>query len=1469
MKNIFLLLKVRLVKTLLLLLVFLIHASVGYSQSSQTDVAKLTPQSPEAANLGRYGEVAVGEYTGAVNISIPLHIIKSGSLSFPLDLYYNSTGVKVSQDATWVGLNWDLTAMAGITYTPAGGNDQMYPAYSMAIPWADWRALMDVINPQEIAPILNETLEPLYPYNSLCFGAAVSGASERDLYSVNAPGLSFKFYIHPGTGLPEIIGERNNCKITGSPNANGFTIVNGQGITYLFSTPEQDGQSMGIYNAWYLTGISNSDGDWIRFTYANYGPTVVLPPISENSLDVIEANSASISPPPGGRTAFAEIKVINTKYLTGIESLTETVSFQLSTRDDIAGAGARKLDSLIVEDKYSARKRIFEFQYGYFDGSSSIGGNYLTDGTTTGMGAMTEAYLRKRLKLISVQERNTSGTETTEQRTTSRAETTNRHSFTYNESQLPMKTSFAVDHWGYFNGEENFSTLVNQAGSQRTLIPNYYSLIFYDNSLNNSKILHTNIYEGARRGSRSGYMLRGSLRSITYPTGGKSEFTFEPHSFNNVNVLAADDEISGSNIETISLIDLNYPDGSNDALSHAEFDITETQVVNIWGNFQNRRLDGTLFTYDQMKGASITLLKVNPPGIDVLRNWKPVVFNDNTYSAQPINESITLTPAKYILVVNAPNDLGFQGYTGLVVAGLKFIKIPVIITPTTFTSIGGGLRIKSINNFDENNNKVSSREYSYTNIDGTTSGKLQTPLQYVESKYYYDYMWAETAIDGQIQFACDGVIDCRAQYRNCHNVFSLSTNPVKAVVGYSRVVIKDYNEDHTKNNGTLIKEFYNNLSSYKFWKGIIINNIDLTGELLSSIDLNEAGDTVYVEKNEYSLADIETDWVNVTGTNNALPGVFQGTNNPGVPYWACGHPQYSLASYPYVRYITFPSQKTQIFFSGSNKDTIQTDYTYNLSNYAISEVKTYNSKKELNTTRYKYPVDFVSENQIYGSMINDNNLIEPVIEETKLKNNVQLTRTKTNYWVMDGLIKPYSVEQQVMDNPVQTMLNLDRYMGGNIAQYRAKDGINNTFIWAYHNTLPIAKVGNAKLSDVYYTGFEDTDTDVVTGDGKTGLKSKINGFVKQLTGLTNGSYTLSFWQKASGKWVLNVQPVAVTNGSYTITIPSTATVDDVRFMPADAVMTTYSYNAFGKLASVTDQNHLTSFFEFDDFNRLHLLRDDDNNILRVYNYHQNPDATVSDHNYVATTRIQKEGTTNESQVSTLEVGDKLLDYGYFDGLGRSLQTISVQQSPDKKDIVQPFAYDDFGRETIKYLPYVSVEGNGSFKTNSIGLQLQFYQNADHVAHDANPYSETVFESSPLNRVIEQGAPGSSWQPDNTDSYTSTDHTVKHDYAFNGANDVILFAYDATTGEVSAGGSVINYYDANQLQANKTKDEHGNEVIEYIDREGHTVCKKVQYGTDTATTTKLYASTYYVYDDLQRLAVVLSPEGVKAIVPSAN
>jgi RHS repeat-associated protein len=254
-------------------------------------------------------------------------------------------------------------------------------------------------------------------------------------------------------------------------------------------------------------------------------------------------------------------------------------------------------------------------------------------------------------------------------------------------------------------------------------------------------------------------------------------------------------------------------------------------------------------------------------------------------------------------------------------------------------------------------------------------------------------------------------------------------------------------------------------------------------------------------------------------------------------------------------------------------------------------------------------------------------------------------------------------------------------------------------------------------------------------------------------------------------------------------------------------------------------------------------------------------------NYIMTSVPRISGITDTSKLRNHTACDLMQTIQYFDGLGRPLQTVQVMGSPTDHDLVQPIAYDQFGREATKYLPYAITTGtsDGSYKTDALTTgagQAQFYnptnsstltQQANGVVNTAYPTATTVFEPSPLNRVIEQGAPGLSWQP-------GSGHNVKIAYGTNAANDVFMWTVNA------AGNGIVgnSFYTAGTLYSTTTTDENGFNSIEYKDLEGKVVCKKVQLPAGPVP----YATTYYIYDDRENLSYVIPPNPSGAGYPSS-
>ncbi|MDB5133275.1 MAG: rnaSA3 [Mucilaginibacter sp.] len=261
-------------------------------------------------------------------------------------------------------------------------------------------------------------------------------------------------------------------------------------------------------------------------------------------------------------------------------------------------------------------------------------------------------------------------------------------------------------------------------------------------------------------------------------------------------------------------------------------------------------------------------------------------------------------------------------------------------------------------------------------------------------------------------------------------------------------------------------------------------------------------------------------------------------------------------------------------------------------------------------------------------------------------------------------------------------------------------------------------------------------------------------------------------------------------------------------------------------------------------------------------------AQTNTNNYVITNTPRIGGIINDSTLAG-NASDKTkvqIAIQYVDGLGRPIQTVQKQASPLGYDIILPQAYDQYGREVTKYLPYTPQSGtSGSFRPNAVSTdQNAFYVSppgGSGVSSVTDPFAQTNFDNSPLNRPVEQGAPGVPWQLGS--------HTIKMVYTLNNATawstdsvnsrQAALY-YTTINSDNSQTITANGYYAANTLTVTISKDENwvsgrAGTVEEYKDIDGHVVLKRV-YNYTGGILQQL--STYYVYDDLEHLAFVLPP-----------
>ncbi|RYE19826.1 MAG: hypothetical protein EOP51_19120, partial [Sphingobacteriales bacterium] len=305
-------------------------------------------------------------------------------------------------------------------------------------------------------------------------------------------------------------------------------------------------------------------------------------------------------------------------------------------------------------------------------------------------------------------------------------------------------------------------------------------------------------------------------------------------------------------------------------------------------------------------------------------------------------------------------------------------------------------------------------------------------------------------------------------------------------------------------------------------------------------------------------------------------------------------------------------------------------------------------------------------------------------------------------------------------------------------------------------------------------------------------------------------------------------------------------------------------------------------------------------------------------NFILIRTPKESGVTSLTSVGpgiTTDTAALLVNIQYIDGLGRQLQNVQVRGSGTGKDLIQPFEYDAYGRESKRYLPYAATTASMAYRsTATTNDQGAFYSSPPAgVVQTTLPYSITNFEASPLNRVIEQGFPGKTWQPSTTGriQYKAADGPTKPEIEAAGWTVLTEYTTNTTTAfsatpvtsnpgsrrvtryKVTIGASNFQrtlgretgtdkaYYDPNELMVTIIKNENWkgasdgclNTTEEYKDKEGRVVLKRAYNKIKVSGADQIeMLSTYYVYDDFGNLCFVLPPKSnpdLASGVPSAT
>ncbi|MBL7732204.1 MAG: hypothetical protein JNM88_13575 [Chitinophagaceae bacterium] len=198
---------------------------------------------------------------------------------------------------------------------------------------------------------------------------------------------------------------------------------------------------------------------------------------------------------------------------------------------------------------------------------------------------------------------------------------------------------------------------------------------------------------------------------------------------------------------------------------------------------------------------------------------------------------------------------------------------------------------------------------------------------------------------------------------------------------------------------------------------------------------------------------------------------------------------------------------------------------------------------------------------------------------------------------------------------------------GNLVQTNTNDNVTS-FVNDYSDRYVVASVANAAYTDIAYTSFEANRTggwifnssSINTSVGLTGEKSFVLDGANTVTrsGLNTGrSYVITYWVKddktspilvngsagellfEANHWQLYRHEVT---GAGSVTVSGGGKVDEVRLYPKGALMSTVTYKeGIGKVSDC-DANNRLLFYEYDQLGRLSIIRDQNRNIIKTYEY---------------------------------------------------------------------------------------------------------------------------------------------------------------------------------------------------------------------------------------------------------------------------
>lgn len=1185
---------------------------------------KVIPPSPDASSIGKFTELPVSTYTGIPNISIPLYTVTVRDISVPISLSYHASGIRVEEEASWVGLGWALSAGGSVSRTVRGNDDLVDTTpgdgtgyvYSQAIP------------EEQPIPGSNPPATTL-PYSyvqSLCMGGV---DAQPDIFNFSFLGHSAKFYLKRKANFSDSIkvmfaSESDNYHVTYDESQEIWTIITPEGLKAIFGSREysrtmsgplctslQGGQtcdplyppdplswepSEDMITAWYLDVLISPTGERIEFEYdiptgqdrSNYASRSMVSINEAHSVmaaylsceEVIEMYGKMVGimcegPQDPGmasgnpcenkpRSYSGSMTATWNVYLKKISFNNGEVRFLTDTRDDIQA-------HFTSNETFAGPRRLHRievYQQNEFLKAFDLVQSYYNGHVQQ------DQYGYKRLKLDEVIE-------------SSGAIAKKPYIFAYRGDNeltstfLPHKKDAARDHWGFYNGKTNNNTAVL---GRPALIPK----LTYVGSDGMMRTI-----PGADREADEASAMSGILEKISYPTGGTSQIFYESNVVSAVEAEGAQGEkeyflstsaASGhlrvfelnQPAEIVVNADLKcptlscYPNGAGTTpceFTNAMY-VEGENYIEITNLASGAKVYSEGYSDYECKYFSTTPCSA---GVNVTR------------CGIHRSDVVTLSAGRYMLKTIPKFGLEVE-------SNLYFkVKLNPFLHEDLVHYTVGGLRVKKIVEHDgitAEDDIV--RKFDYTTKDAAgnvlSTGKLMSFPKY----HYYQY---NTVVSGE------NISYCTVISSSSSSNVPLGTSAQGSAIGYDKVTIiyGEFGE-----NGYSVFEYKNeaDIETQPF----LPNSPSIAHTASNGFLLKEC----HFSRDGFKLREVTNNYVNVS--SSSMNALYTFTTN------GCGSSANGVTAYK--RYSENSewwqlTNRTEKIFDATDEQNEQsndvvTTYTYGTTHKMLASETSVSSEGKAIVTYYYYPSDFQDPAlAVMWDKTDPNYRHFPGVRiktETYsgITSPILVSGTRYNYDVIgvDNQVLLQSIEVAGTDGVYEPRIVYDEYdVNGNVLTVRRSDDIPISYMWGYNGVLPVAEVTDALANQIYYEGFEYSPSAVVDRTSShSGHRFHTGSFSIPFVLPDAGTYELSYWQYVGGSWSLVTQPYT---GPTTLMADR---LDDIRIHPKGSQMTTYDYDPLTGLITSTDLNNQSTYYEFDKLQRLIWIKDLDKEPMLGYKY---------------------------------------------------------------------------------------------------------------------------------------------------------------------------------------------------------------------------------------------------------------------------